>query len=148
MRLALLTAELEASYWKLVKQDYCDYYFFIYDLLLQKEKTKVSLALDQDRIAGLMLVYDESMVQLRGKPDAVGFLLDSLSLKKVEVQAPISCEAEVLSKFPTYTEKGNLVLMRVEKGSVNYDVTLKPERLHAADAEEVALLMNECYPQL
>jgi len=93
LHLALLTQELEPYYWNLVKQDYCDYYFFVYDLLLQRDRTKVFLALDRQQIAGLMLIYNEYNVQLRGSPETVGFLLSSLNLASAEVEAPIDCES-------------------------------------------------------
>ncbi len=146
MHLASLTHDLEESYWQIVKQDYCDYYFFIYDVLLQSERTRVTLAIEGEQIAGLMLIYNENMVQLRGAPETVGFLLSSLSLANVEVEAPVDCEEMVLAKFPIYKHKENMTLMALERGKENLNVTMQPERLNIDDAEEIAQFMRESYP--
>jgi len=146
LHLALLTQELEPSYWNLVKQDYCDYYFFVYDLLLQRDRTKVFLALDRQQIAGLMLIYNEYNVQLRGSPETVGFLPSSLNLASAEVEAPTDCEEMVLAKFPIYKHKEDMTMMTLERGKENLNVTLQPERLTAENAEEIAELMRASYP--
>src|SRR5690606_14944606 len=104
----MLTQEFEDAYWRLVKQDYCDYYFFIYDLQMQREQSKVFLALDANRIVGLMLVYLDRVAQLCGSPEAVGLLLSSLRLSEVDVQAPIDCEDMVLARFPVFKHKENM----------------------------------------
>jgi ribosomal protein S18 acetylase RimI-like enzyme len=146
LRLALLTDDLLQAYMEIVEQDYTDYYFFVYDVLLQRERTKVWLALEGPEIVGLMLVYNESMVQLRGGPVAVVFLLSSLSLENVEVQAPKDCEDMLLAKFPVYKTKENMTLMRLKKGTENFKITIEPERLTAENADELAALMREVYP--
>lgn len=146
MHLALLTDEYMASYWEIVKQDYVDYYFFIYDVLEQPDRTKVWLALEREEIVGLMLVYNNSLVQLRGGPEAVGFLLSSLNLETVDVAVPADCEDMVLAKFPVYKTKENMTIMKLEKGKENLNVKVEPERLTEKDADELARLMRETYP--
>jgi ribosomal protein S18 acetylase RimI-like enzyme len=148
LRLAVLTPQLEDIYWRFVKQDYGDYYFFIYDLILQPQKSKVWLALEGEQILGLMLVYDGYMVQLRGNPVAVGALLTGLDLEHLELNAPIDCENEVLSKFPVYSKKETLTLMVLDKGKENLPVTTKVERLGEADFGDVAALMRDSYPAI
>lgn len=146
MRLALLTDELLPFYMDLVKQDYVDFYFFIYDILLQRERTKVWLAIESGEIVGLMLIYNGNMVQLRGVPQAVGFLLSSLNLENVDVQAPKECEDMVLAKFPVYKTKESVTVMRLEKGTENLELTLEPEKLNFQNADELAQLMRQSYP--
>lgn len=148
LRLASLTDKLEHSYWKMVKQDYCDYYFFIYDWLLQREKTKVVLALEQDAIVGAMVIYDESIVQVRGEPEAVRTLLGILELKKVDVQAPANCEGILLETFPSFRQKESVVLMTLGRGQERLNVKVKPTVLGPSDAEEIALLMKQSYPEM
>lgn len=142
----LLTQELEPDYWSIVKQDYCDYYFFVYDVLLQRERTKVFLALDREQIAGLMLIYDDRMVQLRGSPETVGFMLGSLSLEHIELETPFDCQEMALSKYPVYKHKESMMLMALERGKENLNVTVQPEHLTAENAEELSSLMRESYP--
>lgn len=134
------------AYMEIVEQDYADYYFFIYDVLLQRERTKVWLAIEREEIVGLILIYNDSMVQLRGSPEAAGFLLSSLSLENVEVQVPRDCMDMLLAKFPVYKNLENVTLMRLEKGKENLKITLEPERLNLQNADELARLMRESYP--
>jgi ribosomal protein S18 acetylase RimI-like enzyme len=146
LRLALLAGALEQNYWRVVKQDYCDYYFFVYDVLLQPERTRVFLALEGEQIVGLMLVYNDYNVQLRGCPDAVGFLLSSLGLAKAEVEAPLDSEEMVLAKYPAYKHKEKMTMMTLERGREKLDITVEPERLTCENAKELAELMRESYP--
>lgn len=142
----MLTQEFEDAYWRLVKQDYCDYYFFIYDLQMQREQSKVFLALDSNRIVGLMLVYLDRVAQLRGSPEAVGLLLSSLRLSEVDVQAPIDCEDMVLARFPVFKHKENMSALILKKGNEKGNFVEVPEMLSFEDAEEVAQLMRDSYP--
>lgn len=148
LRLAALTNDLEGSFWRIVKQDYCDYYFFIYDWLLQKERTQVFLALEGDVIVGFMLIYDGNIVQLRGEPGAVGFMLENLKLEAIEVQVPISCEKLVTERFSAFKLKALITLMHLEQGEEHLSFSVKPERLSVEDAVDVALLMKESYPEM
>ncbi len=134
------------AYMEIVEQDYVDYYFFVNDVLLQRDRTQVWLAIEREEIVGLMLIYNDSMVQLRGSPEAVGFLLSSLSLETVEVEVPRDCEDLLLAKFPVYKTKENMTIMQLEKGKENLKIALEPERLQPENADEIAQLMRESYP--
>lgn len=146
LKIAALTQEYENAYWRLVKQDYCDYYFFIYDLQMQKEQSKVSLAIDSDRIVGLMLIYLDRVAQLRGSPEAVGLLLSSLRLSEVDIQAPPDCEDMVLARYPIFKHKENMSALILKKGNEKTGFVETAEKLSFDDAEEVAQLMRESYP--
>ncbi len=148
LRLAPLTSELEQKYWRMVKHDYCDYYFFIYDLLLQREKTKVVLALEQGAIAGIMLIFEGCIVQLRGKPVAIHMLLDDLNLPHADVQVPKECEQLLLEKYPSPQLKAEITLMTLKKGEQRLAESAKPQPLEPRDAQEIALLMNKSYPEM
>ena len=142
----MLTDDLMPAYMEIVEQDYVDYYFFVFDVLLQRERTKVWLAIEGREIVGLMLIYNDSMVQLRGSPEAVGFLLSSLSLETVEVEVPSDCEDMLLAKFPVYKTKENMTIMQLTKGKENLKILMEPERLKMQNADEIAQLMRESYP--
>lgn len=144
--MALLTDDYMPAYMEIVTRDYTDYYFFVYDVLLQRERTKVWLAIDGREIVGLMLVYNDSMVQLRGSPETVGFLLSTLNLENVEVEVPRDCLDMLLAKFPVYKTLENMTIMRLEKSKENLQIGFEPERLTAKNAWEVARLMRESYP--
>jgi len=137
---------LEQTFWNHVGQDPLDYYFFILDLKQQREKTKITLAMEGKKVKGLMLVYADYIVQLRGTRNAVKLLLDSADLKKVELQAPLDCEDMLLRKYRPHA-KHELVLMSLRKGEENIQINSTPIRLNVEDAEEVAEVMRKADPE-
>jgi ribosomal protein S18 acetylase RimI-like enzyme len=132
----------------IVKKDYCDYYFFIYDWLLVKDRSQIFLALEADTVVGLMLIYEGNIVHLRGECSAVQFMLDNLKLERVDVQVPISCESALLEKYPSYKLKARINLLMLTRGKESLSVKVTPEKLTVEDARQISLLMNECYPEM
>lgn len=136
----------EETFWNYVRQDSINYYFFILDLKQRPELTKTFLALEGIKIQGLMLVFADFIVQLRGKRAAVARLLDSLNLEKVELQAPLECEDLVTRKYRPQI-RHELVLMILNKGEERLQITHQTERLGPQDADEVAALMRRADPE-
>ena len=132
----------EQIFWNHANLDPFDYYFFILDWKQRKEQTKIFLAMEENRLDGLMLVYSDYVVQLRGTRKAVESLLASVSLEKVELQAPLNCDDIVLRKYNPIL-KYELVLMRLNKGEENIQIKHSPVRLGVEDIEEfVEVLKN------
>lgn len=146
MKVVSIEEGLEQTFWNHVNQDPLDYYFFILDLKQQVEKTKILLAMEEKKVKGLMLVYADYIVQLRGNRKAVELLLDSVDLEKVELQAPIDCEDVVLGKYKPNV-KHELVLMSLRKGEENIQIRSSPVRLGVEDAGEVAEIMRKADPE-
>jgi predicted GNAT family acetyltransferase len=144
----LLTLEEEARFWDIVKQDYCDYYFFIYDWLRVKDRSQIFLALEAEKVAGLMLIYEGNIVHLRGEDTAVRFMLESLKLDNVDVQVPLSCESALLEKYPRYKLKARINLLKLTRGKESLSFKVMPQKLTAIDSLQIALLMNKCYPEM
>jgi predicted GNAT family acetyltransferase len=137
---------LEQTFWNQVSQDSLDYYFFILDLKEQREKTKILLAMEEQKVKGLMLVYADYIVQLRGTRKAVKLLLDSVDLEKVELQALLDCEDIVLRKYKPHA-RHELVLMSLGKGEENIQINHSPVRFGVEDAGEVAEIMSKADPE-
>jgi ribosomal protein S18 acetylase RimI-like enzyme len=135
----------ERSFWDLANQDPLDYYFFILDWTRRREQTKIFLAVEDGRVAGSMLVFApegrDSVVQLRGSDKAVELLLDSVNLERVELQAPVSCENIVLTKYRPWF-KHTLVLMCLKKGDENLFVKHRPVKLGPENVGEVVDVMR------
>jgi predicted GNAT family acetyltransferase len=148
MKLVPLSPENEARFWEIVKQDYLDYFFFIYDWELQKSQTQIYFAVNSDAVAGLMLIYDNRIVQLRGEKESVRFLLNNLNLPQVDVQIPEHSESLLLEKYPRFTLKEKVILMSIKRGQAQPDVSVCPQRLTVNDAGAVADLMHVCYPEM
>jgi len=145
---AALTEDLERVFWAHVNQDPLDFYFFIFDWKFKREQTRIFMALDEaDAVAGLMVVYNGCIVQVRGTREAVRLLLDGLDIEEVMVQAPLDCEDIVAARFPVFEQKTTPILLFLKKGEENIKVTIEPEKLGVDDADEIAELMHEAYPE-
>jgi ribosomal protein S18 acetylase RimI-like enzyme len=148
LHLEPLISESESRLWYVVKEDICVYYFFIYDWLLQKERTQIFLALDSDVVVGLMVIYDCSIAQLRGERVAVEFMLANLNCQVCDVQVPANCESLLLEKYPKHSLQAHVTLMKIEKSQEHLSIKVKPEPLSIQDAEAVAQIMHESYPKM
>jgi predicted GNAT family acetyltransferase len=104
------------------------------------------LAIEVEKIQGLMLVYSNLIVQLRGKRQAVEKLLDHINMEKIELQAPLECEDLVRRRYIPQI-RHELVLMTLKKGDEKLQIKEKPVRLGPEDALEVAKLMKEADPE-
>lgn len=136
---------LEDEFWHHVEQDPLDYYWFMKDWKLQKEDTDILIALQKDRIKGMMVVFKNNIVQLRGNREATVALLDNLSLDEVEMMAPSEYEDLVLERFEPRI-KNEMVLMHLQKGDENIKKHSEVVKLVGRDAEQTSDLMRRSYP--
>jgi predicted GNAT family acetyltransferase len=146
LRIVSVNEGYEQAFWNHVNQDALDYFFFILDLKQHPENTRILLAIEEGRIRGLMLIYADLIVQLRGKRKAVEDLLNFVNLEKVELQAPLDCEDLVTRRYSPRT-RHELVLMTMKKGDEKLQISEKPARLGPEDAVEVAKVMKEADPK-
>jgi predicted GNAT family acetyltransferase len=143
-----LNDDLERAFWEYVNHDPLDFHFFIYDWKFKRAQTNIFLALGKrESVAGLMVVYNGCIVQLRGTREAVQLLLDGINVDGVAVQAPLDCKDIVVSKFPVFEQKATVMLLSLKKGEENLKVTTEPEKLSVEDADEIAELMRKAYPE-
>lgn len=151
LRVAVLNEDLEPVFWAHVNQDPLDFHFFIYDWKFKRNQSKIFMALDEaDAVAGVMVVYNGCIVQVRGSREAVRLLLDSLEadgIEEVMAQVPVDCEDVVVDRFPVSELKGEVMLLSLEKGDENTTVTTEPEKLSMGDTGEIAELMHVAYPE-
>jgi ribosomal protein S18 acetylase RimI-like enzyme len=143
-----VTPDLERRFLSIAETDYCDYYFFIYDWLLQRSKTRLYLAQESGVVAGLMVVFDGHIAQLRGNRAAVTLLLKDLAPQVADVQVPADCEDLLCAKYPRPKLKAQVTLMHVERGKEQLCISQTPERLTAKDAAEIVQIMHEADVEL
>ncbi|MFB3890321.1 MAG: GNAT family N-acetyltransferase [Candidatus Bathyarchaeia archaeon] len=126
-----------------------DFYFFIWDWKLHRDKTQILLSLD-DRgvICGLLLFYEKRIVLLRGEKEAVQMLLSSLELKSVELHAPLECREIVLQKVPAPMMDETMLLLSLLKGDEKLVTSMIPQKLALDDAEEIAELVRDAFPEM
>ena len=137
-----LTESLEPRFLEHVNKDPLRYYWFILDWRHQRNDTEIMMAVDGDRIEGMMLIFKKSIAQLRGNPAAVESLLDRLDLEKAEIIAPLDCRDMILKKYKTSREY-EMMLMSMEQGQENVQILHKPERLSLSDSAGIAKVVRE-----
>jgi len=146
MDIVSLEPSLEPIFWEYVNQDIPHYYFFAFDWKYNRDLTRILLALEGNRIDGMMLVYRQSIVQLRGSCEAVKALLDRLDLEKVELQALEQHKEHILERYkPTVTHE--MMLMVLRKGEERFHIKYPVVKLDASDAEQIATIMKDADPE-
>lgn len=141
MEARLLDESLQKPFWEHINREPLNYYFFMFDLKYRPDQCKIWLAVEENRIEGLLLVYRDSVVQLRGSREAVRLLLGKVDLEKVDLQAPLECEDVVLSKYKPKV-KEEITLMSLRKGEETIRMNEVSERLGEEDAEELGEIMR------
>ncbi|MFP3985625.1 MAG: GNAT family N-acetyltransferase [Candidatus Bathyarchaeia archaeon] len=145
MKVVRLEKSLEPAFWNHVNRDLVGYYFFVFDWKLYKDKTKIFLAIEEDKIKGLLLVYRDYIVQLRGNREAARLLLNQICLDKFELQAPLDCLDIIRRKYsPRVKEKMSLMYLRKEEE--NIQMTTAPKILGIEDGEKIVELMKNADP--
>jgi RimJ/RimL family protein N-acetyltransferase len=136
----------ERVFWDTVNKDPLNYYFFILDWTRQRDRTKILLTLEDERVIGSMLQYTapgrrHSVAQIRGSRKAVEQLLGYTDFERVELQVPVDCEDIVLKRYKPWF-KHVLILMRMKKGEENLQVKQAPVKLDPEDIEDIVNLMQ------
>jgi ribosomal protein S18 acetylase RimI-like enzyme len=140
-----LDDSLEGKFLEHCNQDPLDYFFFIVDWKYDRDISKFFLAMDRDRIEGMMVIYKDSICQLRGSRDAVETLLDHIHIEEVEIMVPVECKDLILKTYKPEI-KNDTLLMALPKGQENIIIRDRPEELAIEDASEVADLLNHAFP--
>lgn len=146
VRLALLDSSGESIFWKHVLSDVPNYYFFILDWKLNKDKTKIFLAIEDAITIGLMLIYDERIVHIRGSPEAAKLLMNEVNLEKAAFQVLMEHEAIVHKKYKPLT-RHKMILMTLQRGDENLHIGHRVLKLGPSEAEEIADLLGEEFPE-
>lgn len=145
LKVVHLEEKLEKSFWDYVNYDPIDYYFFIVDYKLFRDQAEILLAMEGEKIRGLMLIYRDYSVHLRGNSKAVEMLVGNLNQDEITLQAPFECEKIVSRKYKPLT-KGEITLMYLKKGEEHLQMKHALERLTSEDADEVAELLRNALP--
>jgi len=149
MKVLPLNSDTEMLFWDYVNKDIPNFYFFILDMRCDRASTKIWLALSNEkRIQGMMLVYKQSIVQLRGSVDAAAVLLDDLDFERItEIEGLDEHKAPILSRFRSARKAFEIILMTLRKGEENPQMRHPIARLSTEDAEDIAALMRRENPE-
>ncbi len=146
MNIVSLEPAYESIFWRHVNRDIPYYYHFAFDWKYNRDQTKILLALEGNQIHGMMLIYRQSVVQLRGNSEAVKALLEKLDLEKVELQALEEHKPYVLERYkPTITHE--IMLMILHKGEETLHIKHPIIKLDATEAWQIASIMKNADPE-
>ena len=147
MEIVSLELAVEPLFWENINQDLPHYYFFALDWKYDKDATTILLALEGTRIEGMMLIYRQQIVQLRGSSEAVKALLDKLVLEKVELQALEQHKPYILEMYkPTVSYE--MMLMTLHAGEERLQINHPVVKLDASEAEQIATIMKDADPEI
>ncbi|MCK5292448.1 MAG: GNAT family N-acetyltransferase [Thermoplasmata archaeon] len=135
----------EERFWQHVNKDPMNYHWFRVDWKYSKDDTKILMAIDDDKIEGMMLVFKDSIVQVRGGREAVEVLLDQLDQEEIEMMAPMDCEDMVLERYNPEI-RNEMFLMHLEKGEEIVHREHEPVELSMEHVERISEIMRESYP--
>jgi len=122
--------------------------FFIVDMKHDRASTKIRLALNErNRIEGMMMTYEDRIVQLRGSVEAARALLAELNVSQAEIQGLEEHRALILERFKKIRRTMELVLMTLRRGEEALHMKHSVERLSVADADGIAALMRHWDPE-
>jgi len=105
-----LNQSLEQTFHSYVSRDVPSYFFFTLDWKMNRHDTEIWLALKENRIHRMMLIYKRRIVQLRGTKPAVEKLFGGIDLKKIELNTEIEHRDIVREKYQIVREH-ELLLM-------------------------------------
>lgn len=146
MELVSLTADWEAEFWLHINRDILHYFYFAYDWTTHREKTRITLAVEGECIHGLLLIYDDRAVQLRGSCDAVRLLLETVDLETVDLTAAPHHRPLVLSRYTPTTRCTHMAVLRIDEGQETPSVRHPISALTSVDAEAIAAVLREADP--
>ena len=146
MKVVPLDSRLEPVFWEYVYNDIPHYYFFISDMKHDRASTEILLALETKQIQGMMLIFQERIVQLRGTTEAVKALLAQLNIGKAEIQGLPEHKALILDKFREVETTLELTLMTLKRGEETLYTNHPVQKLSTEDAEEIAALLKNADP--
>ncbi len=147
MKILPLSPALEPKFWEYVNQDIPHNYFFALDWKYNRNDTKILLALKENRIDGMMLIFKERIVQLRGSRESAEALLEKLTLRNVELLVSEQHEKSTIEKYQP-TRIHELILMMLHKGEENLHIAHPLVPLDPSDAEGIATMMTRLKPEV
>lgn len=145
MEIVALDPTLEKAFWDHVFQDIFEYYFFILDWKFERGETKILLALKDEKIDGMILIYGKRIVQLRGSVEAAEALIDQLDLEKVSITAPEEHKYTILRRYKALKIR-EIIRMTLQRGEERPRIKHSIVRLASSDAEEVTDLLRKTSP--
>jgi GNAT superfamily N-acetyltransferase len=155
MRVEPLTSTIEGPFLEFLRQDVISNFFALLDLELYREETKFWIALNDAKILGYMLEYDEKDLNLRGDVRCTAELLKKASLAEPLINIG-SRHLSILKTFyeptrrlgpPTEEKISTLLVMGMDREHFRPIIGQNPKELGADKLEAVGNLYRRFYEE-
>jgi len=146
LRVVELDERYEKAFWDLVWKDKIEYYFHIVDWRDERDRTKIFLALEGDRIEGLLVQYKEFIANVKGSDRAVDALLD-LDLGGMSINITRDHKDLLLSKYAS-DEVLEIALLHMKREQFRPFKGTAPVKLGSKDAEDIVDLLRAIGPDV
>jgi ribosomal protein S18 acetylase RimI-like enzyme len=142
-----VTSNNEAIFYDYIKNNFAEFFFFHVDYAQYPENTQIYIALDnEDKIKGMVLIWKDQRIQLRGTSKGLEFLLNGKNYDPISV-AGFDNHKKLISKFfPDYKKEIALYRMVSKKGDEKDFEKYKFHKLNESYKEEIASLMRIADP--
>ncbi|MHA2037069.1 MAG: GNAT family N-acetyltransferase [Promethearchaeota archaeon] len=147
LRSIRVTPDNEGFFYGYIKNNFAEYLFFHVDYAQYPENTEIYMALDnENKIQGMVLVWENRRIQLRGSIKSLEFLLNGKNYNPISITG-FDNHKNVISKFfPDYKKEIALYRMVLKKGDQKDFEKYAFQKLNESHREKIISLMRSADP--
>ena len=142
-----VTPDNEAFFYDYIKNNFAEYFFFHVDYVQYPESTEIYMALDnEEKIQGMVLIWKNRRIQLRGSNVSLEFLLNGKNYKPVSVTGFDSHRELIAKFFPAYKKEIALYRMSLKEADQKDFERYTFQKLTESHREQITSLMRIADP--
>jgi len=147
LRSIRVTSNNETFFYDYIKNNFAEYFFFHVDYAQYPESTEIYMALDnEEKIQGMVLIWKNRRIQLRGTAVSLEFLLNGKSYNPISITGFDNHKKLISKFFPDYKKEIALYRMGLKKGDQKDFEKYKFQKLNESYREEITSLMRIADP--
>ncbi|MHA2009479.1 MAG: GNAT family N-acetyltransferase [Promethearchaeota archaeon] len=148
LRSVRVSSDNDTLFYDYIKNNFNKYLFFHVDYAQYPENTEIYMALDNDeKIQGMVLIWENRRIQLRGSIRSLEFLLNGKNLNPMSGITGFESHKELIAKFfPDYKKEIALYRMGLKKGDQKDFKKYSYIELSEPHREEIISLMRIADP--
>ncbi|MFX1385502.1 MAG: GNAT family N-acetyltransferase [Promethearchaeota archaeon] len=147
LRSIRVTSNNEAIFYEYIKNNISEYFFFHVDYAQYPESTEIYMALDnEEKIQGMVLIWKNRRIQLRGTAVSLEFLLNSNNYNPISITGFDNHKKLIAKFFPDYKKEIALYRMALKKGDHKDFEKYTFQKLNESHREEIISLMRIADP--
>ncbi len=135
----------QETFLSVARRDPMEYYFYLLDWLHFNDSTRAFMAMEGGHVEGMLLMFMDSLVNIRAMDRAVEPLLDLVDLDQAEFSVGLNAVKAVESRYEVKMSR-TCVLMGLERGMERLAKRHGTVTLGHEDMDEMAALMIRCDP--